>query len=204
MARSKAVVTAPTTYEDALWTQGYSTVAGVDEVGRGPLAGPVVTCAVILPQWFVIEGVNDSKTLSEKRREELALQIKANAIAYSYGIVDVEKIEEINILWAAMLAMEQAVNGLSITPDAVLVDGNRLPNLQQHAVCITKGDTKSHMIAAASILAKVKRDKIMQELHDKYPMYGFNKHKGYGTAMHRKALLEHGLCPQHRRGFCKL
>jgi len=201
--RSNPAPTAPTIIEDSYTSRGISPVAGVDEAGRGPLAGPVVACAVILPAGLVVEGVNDSKKLSEKRRQELAARIKSEALAYAFGIVDVPMIEEINILQATLLAMKIAVEGLTTAPKMVLVDGNKLPTLPCEAVCIKKGDSASHLIAAASILAKTKRDAIMLELHEKYPMYGFDKHKGYGTKTHRDAIAQHGLCPQHRPGFCR-
>jgi len=197
-------VTAPTTHEDSYVSRGFSPIAGVDEAGRGALAGPVIACAVILPAGLVIEGVNDSKKLSPKRREELAQVIKDKAISYAFGIVDVETIEEINILQASLLAMRMAAEGLETAPKVALIDGNKLPQrMPCEAYCIKQGDSASHLIAAASILAKVERDSIMRGLHDKYPMYGFDKHKGYGTAAHKSALEKHGLCPQHRVGFCR-
>jgi len=199
------MVTAPNTYEKILATQGYSCIAGVDEAGRGALAGAVVACAVILPYGLIIEGVNDSKKLSPKRREELAELIKEKAITYAYGIVDVSTIAEINILQASLLAMKNAIECLAVTPSAILIDGNKLPEgLMCPAYCIKQGDSASHTIAAASILAKVQRDVMMLELHKKYPMYGFGHHKGYGTVVHKTALREHGLCPQHRKSFCML
>jgi len=198
---ARVIVTAPTILEDNLRAEGYSIVAGVDEAGRGPLAGPVVACAVVLPPGLIIEGVNDSKKLSEKRREELAEKIKAAAVAFAYGIIGAAKIDEINILRATMLAMEIAVKSLDVAPNAVLVDGNQMPNLAQHAVCVTKGDANSHLIAAASILAKTKRDEMMLDLHEKYPEYGFDRHKGYGTVMHKQALEKFGPCPEHRKTF---
>jgi len=201
----RSIVTAPTTYEDSFAAQGFSPVAGVDEAGRGSLAGAVVACAVILPRGFVIEGVNDSKKLSPKRREALAKRIKAEALAYAFGIVDIDLIAGINILHASLLAMRKAVEGLAVAPQIALIDGNKLPpGLPCEAYCIKQGDSASHLIAAASILAKVERDAMMQELHEKWPMYGFDKHKGYGTAAHKKALQEYGLCPQHREGFCHI
>jgi len=198
-----SIVTAPTTYEDSLAAKGLSPVAGIDEAGRGSLAGVVVACAVILPPGLVIEGVNDSKKLSSVRREELAMRIKEEALAYALGIIDVDLISSLNILHASLLAMRKAVEGLAILPKAALIDGNKLPpGLPCEAYCIKQGDSASHVIAAASILAKVERDAMMRELHEKWPMYGFDKHKGYGTAAHKKALQEYGLCPQHRVGFC--
>jgi len=199
----RKAVTAPTTYEDSYTSQGLVPVAGVDEAGRGALSGPVVACAVVLPQGLVIEGVNDSKKIPPARREELAIHIKKEALAYAFGIVDVDVIDEINILQAALLAMRQAVDALTIEPQVVLVDGNKLPELSCAAHAIKQGDSASHLIAAASILAKVERDAIMQKLHKEYPMYGFDKHKGYGTVLHKAMLVEHGLCPHHRKTFCK-
>ena len=190
-------------HEDELARRGLYPVAGVDEVGRGPLAGPVVACALILPQWLVIDGVNDSKKLSAKKRETLAAEIKNAALAYAFGIADVKTIDRINILQAAMQAMKEAVEGLEITPKVALVDGTTAPNLSCEVVCLAQGDSKSHLIAAASILAKVERDAIMVKLHDEYPMYSFKSHKGYGTKAHREALTQYGLCPEHRRSFCK-
>lgn len=197
------MITAPTIIEDSYIARGISPIAGVDEAGRGPLAGPVVACAVILPAGLIIEGVNDSKKITEKRRHELAVRIKTQALAYAFGIVDVATIEDINILHATMLAMKNAVEGLKTAPNFVLVDGNKLPVLPCEAICIKKGDSESHLIAAASILAKVERDNIMLELHEKYPLYGFDKHKGYGTKAHRDAIEKHGLCPAHRVSFCR-
>ena len=198
-------MTAPTTHEDAWAAKGFFPIAGVDEAGRGALAGPVVACAVALPPGLVIEGVNDSKKLSAPRREALAARIKAEALTYAFGVVDVDGIEAMNILHASLYAMRLAVEGLAAPPQLALIDGNKLPpGLPCEAVCIKQGDAASHVIAAASILAKVERDKIMQALHREFPMYGFDKHKGYGTAAHRAALGEFGLCPQHRKGFCHL
>ena len=197
-------MTAPTIIEDSYIAAGYSPIAGVDEAGRGPLAGPVVACAVILPAGLIIERANDSKKLSPKLREELAERIKTHTLAYAFGIVDVQIIEEINILQATLTAMRIAVEGLSVAPQMVLVDGNKLPALPCEAICIKKGDSASHLIACASILAKVKRDNIMLELHEKYPLYGFDKHKGYGTKAHKNAISMHGLCPAHRASFCHI
>jgi len=199
----RKVITAPTHYENDLVWQGFFHIAGVDEAGRGPLAGPVVASAVILPQYAIIDGANDSKKLSAKRREELAELIKEQAISYAFGVGTVREIEEINILQASLLAMARAIDGLSQKPCAALIDGNQLPhNLPCPGFVITQGDSNSHIIACASILAKVERDKMMHELHREFPMYGFDMHKGYGTAAHKKALAEYGLCPQHRKGFC--
>jgi len=197
------MITAPTIIEDSYIAHGISPIAGVDEAGRGPLAGPVVACAVILPAGLVIEGVNDSKKITEERRDKLAVCIKTQALAYAFGIVDVAIIEEVNILQATMLAMQNAVECLKTAPKFVLVDGNKLPHLPCEALCIKKGDSASHLIAAASILAKVARDNMMLELHQKYPFYGFDRHKGYGTKAHTDAIAKHGLCPAHRVSFCK-
>jgi len=196
--------TAPNTHESALAIEGFLPIAGVDEVGRGPLAGPVLSCALILPDGLVISGVNDSKKLSEKRREELAEKIKCEAISYAFGIVSPEEIDRINILQATLLAMAQAVQALKIAPAATLVDGIHAPKIPGKIVCVKKGDSSSHLIAAASILAKVERDKIMQELHGKFPVYAWDKNKGYGTAAHMAAIREHGLSPHHRKSFCRV
>ena len=193
--------TAPTTCEAALYESGLFPVAGVDEAGRGPLAGPVVACALILPPKFTIEGVNDSKKLSEKRRRALAAEIMGVAITYSFGIVDAATIDKINIHQATLLAMTRAVEGLAEVPAVLLVDGKFTPPVSVPSICIVKGDSHSHLIAAASILAKEARDGIMYELHNMYPQYGFNKHKGYGTLAHRNAIIQHGPCPVHRLSF---
>jgi len=199
----KKIITAPSICEDLLAESGLSPVCGVDEAGRGPLVGPVVVCAVILPEGVIIEGVNDSKKISEKKRLILCEEIKKRAISYSYGIVDAAAIDAINIREATKLAMQLAVEGLSVKPKSVLVDGNFTPPLNCPSIYLVKGDLVSHLIAAASILAKVKRDGIMEELHIQYPMYGFNKHKGYGTAAHMEAINKHNLTPHHRLSFCK-
>lgn len=174
--------------------------AGVDEAGRGPLAGPVVAAACIMPTDSYIEGVNDSKKLSESARERLFEQITAAAVAYRVAIVDHTVIDEINILNATKRAMLEAVNGLSVTPDVVLIDAVKLP-LAVHTESIIKGDAKSYSIAAASILAKVTRDRLMREYDARYPGYGFAKNKGYGTAAHVQAIHELGFSPIHRRTF---
>jgi ribonuclease HII len=178
-----------------------SLVAGVDEVGRGPLAGPVVTAAVILDPDHPIDGLMDSKKLSESRREQLAELIKEYAIAWSLGRAEVEEIDDINILQATMLAMQRAVAGLSPTPDHVLVDGNRCPSLPCSAEAIIKGDGLIPAISAASIIAKVSRDQEMIEMDAKYPGYGLASHKGYPTKAHIEALTELGVTPIHRRSF---
>ncbi len=176
-------------------------VAGVDEVGRGPLAGPVVTAAVILDPEHPIDGLMDSKKLSEKRREKLAVLIKENSLAWSIGRAEVEEIDEINILQATMLAMQRAVAGLSPAPEHVLIDGNRCPSLLCTAEAIIKGDGLVPAISAASIIAKVSRDNEMVELDAMYPGYGLAGHKGYPTKAHRDALIELGVTSIHRRSF---
>ena len=182
---------------------GCSLICGVDEAGRGPLAGPVAAGAVILPKDCMILYLNDSKKLSEKRREELFLEIREKAVSYSVGIVGPERIDEINILQATYEAMRQAVSGLGVVPDLLLNDAVTIPELAIPQVPIIKGDAKSVSIAAASILAKVTRDHLMEEYDRQFPQYGFAKHKGYGTAAHVAALREFGPCPIHRRSFLK-
>lgn len=176
-------------------------IAGVDEVGRGPLVGAVVTAAVILDPKNPIEGLNDSKKLSEKKREKLAEEIKEKALCWSLGRAEVEEIDELNILHATMLAMQRAVQGLSIQPDFVLVDGNRTPEFPMPAEAIVKGDGLIAEISAASIIAKVARDNEMKELDAQYPEYGFAKHKGYPTKLHFEKLEEFGATPFHRKSF---
>lgn len=183
--------------------KGYKAVCGVDEAGRGPLAGPVCAAAVILPEGVMIDGVNDSKKLSEKKREALFDVIREQSLAYSIAYATVEEIEEINILNATMLAMKRAVEGLSVKADYAMIDGNRLPKLAIDSECIVKGDAKSMSIACASILAKVSRDRLLYKYAEEYPMYGFDKHKGYGTAAHREAILKYGPCAYHRKSFLK-
>lgn len=176
-------------------------MAGVDEAGRGPLAGPVVAAAVILDDEHPIAGLADSKVLSEKRREALFDEIRAKALCCCIAEASVEEIDELNILQATMLAMRRAVEGLRLKPAKVLVDGNRLPTLKIPAEAIVKGDAKVQAISAASILAKVHRDRLCQQWHVSHPEYGFAGHKGYPTAEHLQALREHGLTPWHRRSF---
>ncbi len=176
-------------------------VAGVDEAGRGPLMGPVVAAAVILDDLHPIKGLADSKVLTALRREKLYDEIRAKALCFSIAQATVEEIDEINILQATMLAMKRAVEGLRLKPAKVLVDGNRIPTLVIVAEAIVGGDALVPAISAASILAKVWRDRWCQEFHLEYPQYGFATHKGYGTAEHLAALREHGACPQHRRTF---
>jgi ribonuclease HII len=176
-------------------------IAGVDEAGRGPLAGPVVAAAVILPDNHGIIGLTDSKKLSEKKREQLFDIIQAKATAYAVTHASVQEIDDINILQASLLAMKRAVEQLSVQPDEVLIDGNRCPDLNIPAQAIVKGDSLIEAISAASILAKVTRDRYMLQLAQRFPQYGFEKHKGYPTAMHVEALREHGPCEHHRLTF---
>jgi ribonuclease HII len=176
-------------------------VAGVDEAGRGPLAGPVVAAAVILDPLKYIDGLADSKILSERKRDSLFEIIKADALSWSVAMASVEEIDELNILQATLLAMQRAVNGLSIVPDQVLVDGNCLPKLLIPAQAIIKGDSKVKAISAASILAKVERDKIMVDYYQQYPDYSFHLHKGYGTKQHLKELEQFGFLSIHRKTF---
>jgi ribonuclease HII len=176
-------------------------IAGVDEAGRGPLAGPVVAAAVILDELHPIEGLADSKKLTALRRERLFDEIRAKAICFAIAEASVEEIDRLNILQATMLAMRRAVEGLRLKPHLVLVDGNRLPVLSIRAEAIVKGDDKVAAISAASILAKVSRDRWCADIHLQYPQYGFASHKGYGTVVHMAALREHGACPQHRTSF---
>ncbi|MEP7101472.1 MAG: ribonuclease HII [Burkholderiales bacterium] len=180
---------------------GPGLMAGVDEAGRGPLAGPVVAAAVILDDLKPIKGLNDSKVLTALARERLYVEIHAKALCFCIAQASVEEIDELNILQATMLAMRRAVEGLRLRPNKVLVDGNRLPMLKIAAEAIVKGDAKVKAISAASILAKVHRDRLCQELHLLHPQYGFDGHKGYPTPAHLAALKEHGVCPHHRRSF---
>lgn len=176
-------------------------LAGVDEAGRGPLAGPVVAAAVILNASYQIDGLADSKTLSPLRRETLANKIRLHAAAWALGVASVEEIDQLNILQATLLAMQRAVTGLGMTPELVLVDGNRTPRLSCPVRAVVRGDATIKSISAASILAKVARDAILQELDVEYPGYGFAIHKGYPTVAHRRALRELGPSPVHRRSF---
>lgn len=182
---------------------GYSVVCGVDEAGRGPLAGPVFAAAVILPENTMIAGLNDSKKLSEKKRELLYDEIKAKAVAYNVAFSAETEIDEINILNATFLAMRRAVDGLQIRPDFALIDGNRTPELNVPARAIIKGDALSASIAAASILAKVERDRLMKILSEKYPEYSLEQHKGYGTKLHVELIKKHGPSAIHRRSFLR-
>ncbi len=190
-------------FERELYSKGITLIAGVDEAGRGPLCGPVVAAAVILNPNEKIAGVNDSKKLTEKKREELFSVIKEKAIAYSVGIVDEKTIDEINILEATRLAMKKAVEGLREVPGHVLVDAEKHVPINIPYTPIIKGDAKSESIAAASIIAKVTRDHMINELDKKYPEYHFAKNKGYGTREHIAAIKEYGLCEIHRKTFCK-
>lgn len=191
------------TFEHQAHEQGFEVVCGVDEAGRGPLAGPVCAAAVILPDGLVIEGLDDSKKLTEKKRDALYDVICEEALAYGIAFASVEEIEEMNILQATFLAMKRAVESLNVKPDLALVDGNQKPNLEIQARTLVKGDAKSPSIAAASILAKVTRDRLMTEIAEQYPEYEFPKHKGYGTKLHYEKIMEHGISPVHRRSFLK-
>ena len=181
----------------------YGTICGIDEAGRGPLCGPVVAAAVILPDEYNILYINDSKKLSETKRVEVYKEIDKYAVAYGVGIVSPERIDEINILQATYEAMRTAIHKLSVKPDILLNDAVTIPMVDIKQVPIIKGDAKSQSIAAASIVAKVTRDHLMEEYDKLYPEYGFAKHKGYGTAAHIKAIKEYGPCPIHRRTFIK-
>ncbi len=190
--------------DESVYNEGYEYICGIDEAGRGPLAGPVVVAAVIMPKDSMIEGVNDSKKVSEKKREKLYDLIINEAISYSVGIVDQNEIDRINILNATKAGLTEAVRTLKVKPDVILVDA--LTNIDTCGIqyrSIVKGDAKSYSIAAASIIAKVTRDRIMRQWDEIYPQYGFAKHKGYGTAAHISAIKENGLCPLHRLSFVK-
>ena len=189
--------------EDLHFENGVQVICGVDEAGRGPLAGPVVAAAVILPKHIEIPGLNDSKKLSDKKRRELFPVIKEQAVAYGIGIATHEEIDEINILQATFLAMERAMAQLEVKPELALIDGNRERDFGIPVQTVVKGDSRSASIAAASVLAKVTRDDMMLELAKEYPDYGFEIHKGYGTKAHYAALTEHGPSPIHRMTFLK-
>lgn len=190
--------------EMKLYENNIEYICGIDEAGRGPLAGPVVVGAVILPKDSFIEGVNDSKKISEKKREKIYEQILEEAISYSVGIVDQKTIDEINILNATKLGVKIALEGLKQRPDVIMVDAlNNMDTLGIPYISVVKGDAKNYSIAAASIIAKVTRDRIMQEWDEIYPIYGFSKHKGYGTAEHIRVIKENGPCILHRKSFIK-
>lgn len=189
--------------ENGIYSEGYEIICGVDEAGRGPLAGPVCAAAVILPKGLEIPGLTDSKKLTDKKRRELFPVIKEQAIAYGIGLASHEEIDEINILQATYLAMERALAQLAVKPDMALIDGNRAKDFGLPVRTVIKGDSLSMNIAAASILAKVTRDDLMLELAQQYPEYGFEVHKGYGTKAHYEALRVHGASAIHRRSFLK-
>lgn len=190
-------------FENEAYENGYTCICGVDEAGRGPLAGPVYAAAVVLGKGQIIEGVNDSKKLSEKKREALFDKIKEEVLCYSIASIDEKTIDEINILNATFLAMKKAVEGLEIKPDYAMIDGNKTPDLKIDCESVVKGDANSVSIAAASILAKVSRDRYMLEMAKKYPEYQFEKHKGYGTKLHYQMLDEYGPSEIHRQTFLK-
>ena len=190
-------------FEHEAYLKGYTAVCGIDEAGRGPLAGPVYAAAVWLPEGLVIDGLNDSKKLSEKKREALFDVIKENAVAYGIGFADEKEVDEINILQATYLAMRRAYDNMQKACDYVLIDGNRMPPMPVPGKTIVKGDAKSPSIAAASILAKVSRDRVMLEYAKQYPGYHFEKHKGYGTKLHYELIAQYGIQPFYRRSFLK-
>ena len=189
--------------ENEIYAEGFSLICGVDEAGRGPLAGPVYAAAVILPRDAVIEGLNDSKKLTEKKREALFDVITERALTYGIASASVEEIEELNILNATFLAMNRAMEKLDPVPELALIDGNRNTGIAMPSRCVVKGDSRCADIAAASILAKVSRDRYMLTLADKYPQYHFEQHKGYGTKLHYEALREYGPSPEHRPSFLR-
>lgn len=189
--------------EKELYAQGCTLLCGVDEAGRGPLAGPVCAAAVILPAGLELPGLNDSKKLSEKQREALFMPIKAAAKAYGIAFASVEEIEKLNILNATFLAMNRAIAQLLPQPELALIDGNRNSGISLPSRCIVKGDSRCADIAAASVLAKVSRDHYMLEMAEEYPEYGFERHKGYGTKLHYEAIRKYGPCPIHRPSFLK-
>ena len=189
--------------EHSLFDKGYNVIAGVDEAGRGPLAGDVYAAAVILPPNICVEGLNDSKKISEKKREKLFDEIKEVALAYAVATASVAEIDEFNIRNATYIAMNRAIEALQIKPDYVIVDGDCIKECNYPHECVVKGDARSLSIAAASILAKVSRDRKMLEMAEKYPEYGFEKHKGYGTKVHIEALKEFGASEIHRKTFIK-
>jgi len=189
------------TFEKQAMLSGYKMIAGVDEAGRGPLAGPVVSAAVILPENFDVPGINDSKKLSEKKRAALFPVIQKHAVAFGIGLADHEEIDQINILQASLRSMKRAVEALNVAPDYLLIDGKFVIDCTIDQRSVIKGDMLSLSIAAASILAKVTRDRIMADCDLQYPKYGFSRHKGYPTKAHKEAILTHGPCPIHRKSF---
>ena len=191
------------TYERQLFEKGYTVIAGVDEAGRGPLAGPVCAAAVILPPELVIDGLNDSKKLSEKKREELYGEITQKALDWSVAFASHEEVDALNILNATYLAMNRAIEGLKAAPEIAIIDGNRSAGIKYPNMTLVGGDGKSASVAAASILAKVSRDRLMLELAEKYPGYGFERHKGSGTKAHYEALARLGPCEIHRLTFLR-
>lgn len=191
----------PLFFERSARAEGYCCIAGLDEAGRGPLAGPVAAAAVVLPEGLLIPGLTDSKQVSEPERERLFEVIRAKAVCYGIGLVDERTIDDVNILQATIIAMERALEQLSPRPDYLLIDALTLKRVQLPQNPLIKGDCRSHSIAAASILAKVTRDRLMLTLHEKFPLYNFQKHKGYGTREHMALIREHGPCDAHRRTF---
>ena len=191
------------TLENEIYDEGFTLLCGVDEAGRGPLAGPVCAAAVMLPRGHVIEGLNDSKKLTEKRREELYDVIRIESISFGIAFASVEEIETLNILGATFVAMNRAIAQLSPAPELALIDGNRTKDIEVPARCVVKGDARCADIAAASVLAKVTRDRYMLEMAAQYPQYHFERHKGYGTKQHYDALLKYGPSPIHRMSFLK-
>ena len=191
------------TLENELYESGVKLICGVDEAGRGPLAGPVYAAAVILPRGLEIEGLNDSKKLSEKKRDALFDEICEKAVSYGIARAEVEEIEEMNILNATFLAMNRAIAALDTVPDLALIDGNRNTGIEFVSQCVIKGDSKCADIAAASILAKVSRDRFMLRMAEEYPQYSFEKHKGYGTKLHYESLRTYGPSPIHRLSFLR-
>ena len=189
--------------ENEIYAEGYNLICGVDEAGRGPLAGPVYAAAVILPRDAVIDGLNDSKKLTEKKREALFDVITERALTYGIASASVEEIEKLNILNATFLAMNRAIDKLDPIPELALIDGNRSTGIAMPSRCVVKGDSRCADIAAASILAKVSRDRYMLNLAEKYPQYHFEQHKGYGTKLHYEALREYGPSPEHRPSFLR-
>jgi ribonuclease HII len=198
---SGELVCDPWSFERSAREAGYTCIAGLDEAGRGPLAGPVVAAAVVLPVGLLIPGLTDSKQVSERERDRLFDVVREQAICYGIGIADERTIEDVNIYQATIVAMEQSLDALHPQPDYLLLDAITLPRVPIPQKPLIKGDYRSHSIAAASILAKVTRDRVMLELHERYPQYNFKKHKGYGTREHLEALRKHGPCDAHRKTF---